>query len=521
MKKKAKDGASGINKPSPAGAAGRHKDSLPVDPEKEIARRESAIVDDEAAVLSREKSATAREDATHLREAAAAVREQKIRAAEVMQAASDGQMLSLQQANSRLVIATIEAQKLAEQLQTAKAQLERAKFVAENANLAKSNFLSNMSHELRTPLNAILGFAQLLEAGSPPPTDTQIERLHQIIKAGWYLLELINEILDLAVIESGKVSLSREPVSLAEVMRECQAMIESQAQQRGILITFLPFDKTWFANADRTRVKQVLINLLTNAIKYNREHGTVEVACTASTPGRIHISIKDSGAGLSPEKITQLFQPFNRLGQETGREEGTGIGLVVTKQLVELMGGTIGVESTVGVGSEFWIELIGDLRPQLAAGDAVSADLAPPVPGNAAPRTLLYVEDNPSNLMLVEQIMAGYPHVRMLSARDGKHGIALARAHLPDVILMDINLSGISGIEVLKILHDDPATAHIPVVALSANAMPRDIEQGLAAGFFRYLTKPIKVDELINTLADALKFSGMGFANSNEAVPKR
>ena len=253
--------------------------------------------------------------------------------------------------------------------------------MAEKANLAKSIFLSSMSHELRTPLNAILGFAQLLEAGSPPPTPTQIARLQQIIKAGWYLLELINEILDLALIESGRLSLSREPVSLTEVMRECQAMIESQAQQRGIHVSFLPFDNTWFANADRTRVKQVLINLLSNAIKYNREHGTVEVSCTAIAPERIRISIKDSGAGLPPEKLVQLFQPFNRLGQENGSEEGTGIGLVVTKQLVELMGGTIGVESTVGVGSEFWIELIRDVTPQLAAGHSMPAEFPQQAPG--------------------------------------------------------------------------------------------------------------------------------------------
>lgn len=407
-----------------------------------------------------------------------------------------------------------ERKRLDQVLQDKNAELESARFVAEKANLAKSEFLSSMSHELRTPLNAILGFAQLLEAGSPPPTAVQIVRLRQIIKAGWYLLELINQILDLAVIESGKLSLSREPVSLIDVMRECQAMIEPQAQQRNIHINFLPFDNTWFANADRTRVKQVLINLLTNAIKYNREHGTVEVKCTASTPERICISIKDSGAGLPPEKLAQLFQPFNRLGQEAGTEEGTGIGLVVTKQLVELMGGTIGVESTVGVGSEFWVELIQDVTPQLAAGNTIAAELAPQAQGSAVLRTLLYVEDNPANLMLVKQIIEGHPHMRMLSASDGILGMALARAHLPDVILMDINLPGISGSQVLKILREDPATAHIPVLAISANAMPRDIEKGLEAGFFRYLTKPIKVNEFMEALDRALECAETGLGGT-------
>jgi PAS domain S-box-containing protein len=396
-------------------------------------------------------------------------------------------------------------------------ELESAKSIAEKANLAKSDFLSSMSHELRTPLNAILGFAQLLEAGIPQPTDTQIVRLHQIIKAGWYLLDLINEILDLALIESGKLSLSREPVSLIEVVRECQAMIEPQAQKSGIQINFLPFDETWFAYADRTRVKQVLINLLSNAIKYNREHGTVEVECTESAPGCIRITIKDTGVGLPPEKLAQLFQPFNRLGQEAGSEEGTGIGLVVTKQLVELMGGAIGVASTVGVGSEFWIEFIRDVTPEFTAGNTLPAELALQVHGNAVQRTLLYVEDNPANLMLVEQIIEDHPHVRMLSARDGKQGIALAGAYLPDVILMDINLPGLNGFQALKLLREDPLTAHIPVLAISANAMPRDIEKGREAGFFRYLTKPIKVNEFMNALNDALKFSEMGLVNEKEA----
>ncbi|MGR8998255.1 MAG: PAS domain S-box protein [Gammaproteobacteria bacterium] len=410
-----------------------------------------------------------------------------------------------------------ERKRLDQVLQDKNTELESARFVAEKANLAKSDFLSSMSHELRTPLNAILGFAQLLEAGSPQPTATQIVRLHQIIKAGWYLLELINEILDLALIESGKLSLSQEPVSLMDVILECQAMIEPQAQQRNIKLTFLPFDNTLFANADRTRAKQVLINLLSNAIKYNREQGSVEVKCVLSNPERIRISIKDSGAGLPPEKLAQLFQPFNRLGQETGAEEGTGIGLVVTKQLVELMGGTIGVESTVGVGSEFWIELIRDDNPQLTAVPSLPVELTPQAQKNAALRTLLYVEDNPANLMLVEQIIEGHPHVRMLSARDGKLGIALARAHLPDVILMDINLPGISGFQVLKMLREDNETAQIPVLAISANAMPRDIEKGLEAGFFQYLTKPIKVNEFMNALDDALKFSKTALVDTNEA----
>ncbi|MBT9589393.1 MAG: response regulator, partial [Thiobacillus sp.] len=378
----------------------------------------------------------------------------------------------------------------------------------------------SMSHELRTPLNAILGFAQLLEAGSPPPTAAQTVRLHQIIKAGWYLLELINEILDLAVIESGQLSLSREAVSLIDVMRECQAMIEPQAQQRGIHIDFLPFDHTWFANADRTRVKQVLINLLSNAIKYNRKLGTVKVACTASMPDRLRISIKDSGEGLSVEKMAQLFQPFNRLGQETGGEEGTGIGLVVTKRLVELMGGTIGVESTVGVGSEFWIELVVDVAPQLAAGSTMPVELEPQAQGNAALRTLLYVEDNPANLMLVEQIIEAHTHIRMLSARDGNLGVQLARTHLPDVILMDINLPGINGIEALKVLRADPATAHIPVIALSANAMPGDVAKGLATGFFRYLTKPIKIDEFMKALDSALEHEETAPGRADRSRPR-
>jgi PAS domain S-box-containing protein len=387
-------------------------------------------------------------------------------------------------------------------------ELNKAMAVAEKANLAKSDFLSSMSHELRTPLSAILGFAQLMESGSPVPTPTQKRSIDQILQAGWYLLELINEILDLALIESGKLSLSLEPISLAEVMQECQAMIEPQAKKRGIGVVFPKFEIRHYVKADRTRVKQVLINLLSNAIKYNKAGGTVDVQCIMDTPGRIRICVEDSGEGLSAEKLAQLFQPFNRLGQEANVEEGTGIGLVVAKRLIEWMGGSIGVESTVGKGSVFWIEMNLTAEPKTTANAVDTMAPGPlPIDTDAQLRTVLYVEDNPANLMLVEDLIARRPDIRLLSARDGISGVAIARESRPDVVLMDINLPGISGIEALRILADDPTTAHIPVVALSANAMPRDIEKGLEAGFFRYLTKPIKVNEFMNTLDVALKFA--------------
>jgi CheY-like chemotaxis protein len=254
-------------------------------------------------------------------------------------------------------------------------------------------------------------------------------------------------------------------------------------------------------------VKQVLINLLSNAIKYNREQGTVEVKCTESTPERIRVSVKDTGAGLNQEHLAQLFQAFNRLGQEAGGEEGTGIGLVVARQLVELMGGVIGADSTVGAGSVFWFELNSVADPQLYLEEDKGAALPRPhVPQGERLHTLLYVEDNPANLKLVEQIIARHPDIRLLTALNGNSGIEIARASRPEVILMDINLPDISGYEALKFLRSDPATTHIPIIAISANAMPPDIEKSLKAGFFRYLTKPIKVGELMEALDAALKF---------------
>ena len=391
-------------------------------------------------------------------------------------------------------------------------ELERASAAAKRANLAKSDFLSSMSHELRSPLNAILGFAQLIKSDSPPPTASQVASIDQILQGGWYLLELINEILDLAQIESGKLALSLEPTSLADVLLECQAMIEPQALKRGVTMTFPEFGGDAWVHADRTRLKQVLINLLSNAIKYNRSNGTVAVDRTVvpaegNAPERIRVSVQDTGLGLSPDKLLQLFQPFNRLGQERSAEEGTGIGLVMSKRLVELMDGVIGVESIAGSGSVFWFELTASADPHLHVDSAPPMAIAQTERLPSAPRrTLLYVEDNPANLLLVEQLVARRVDIRLLSARDGTVGIQLARAHLPDVILMDINLPGISGTEALAILSGDAATAHIPVIALSANAMPLDIEKGLQAGFFRYLTKPIKLNELMDTVDVAHSF---------------
>jgi signal transduction histidine kinase/ActR/RegA family two-component response regulator len=394
-------------------------------------------------------------------------------------------------------------------------ELKKAMAAAEKANLAKTEFLSSMSHELRTPLSAILGFAQLMESGSPPPTTSQLRSIGQILHAGWYLLDLINEVLDLALIESGKLSLSLEPSSLTEVMQECEAMIEPQAKARGISVIFAKMAIPYIVNADRTRVKQVLINLLSNAIKYNRSGGKVVVDCIANTPGRIRICVTDTGNGLGPDELQQLFQPFNRLGREAGAEEGTGIGLVVCKRLIELMGGAIGVESTVGKGSVFWVELNLTAEQRPVAGTGQPAVERTHGHAGAQLRTLLYVEDNPANLMLVEDLVARRPDIRLLSAMDGNSGVETARACLPDVILMDINLPGISGVKAMRILAEDPATAHIPVIALSANAIPRDIARGLDAGFFRYLTKPIKVNEFMDTLDVALAFAKTASASAS------
>jgi signal transduction histidine kinase/ActR/RegA family two-component response regulator len=379
--------------------------------------------------------------------------------------------------------------------------LHQATQSAERASLSKSEFLANMSHELRTPLGSILGHAQLLELGAPL-TEIQQRSVTQMQKAGWHLADIINDVLDLAQVEAGKLSVQQATVSLAEIMLACQAMMEPLAQARGITMSFPCLDRAIFVRGDPKRIKQVLINLLSNAIKYNRHGGSVVVDCPAVEGDKVHISVRDTGEGLTNTQVSQLFQLFNRLGQETLNMSGTGLGLVMTKHLTELMDGTIGVESTVGIGSIFWIEL-----KHVPAPEFVVTDILNPIPLTASRRetekTLLYVEDNDANFLMVQELIAHRSDIRLLSAHDGHEGIELAREKRPDVILLDIKLPDISGLRVAAILAADPATAHIPIIGCSALAMPQDISAAMDAGFFNYLTKPVNVRELMTTVDKA------------------
>jgi PAS domain S-box-containing protein len=404
------------------------------------------------------------------------------------------------------------------------ARLHEAVAAANTASRAKSDFLSCMSHELRTPLNAILGFSQLIQASTPPLSQRQEKCVSQIVKAGWYLLELVNDTLDLAAIEAGRLSMSPATMSLDPVLQECDAIIGPLASKRNLSVTYPLLDPKHLIYADPIRVKQVLLNLLSNGVKYNRDGGCINVRCSKVNGRQLRISVQDTGMGMTPRQLEHLFEVFNRLGQEHSGIVGTGIGLVMCKRLVELMDGQLGVESVAGKGSDFWIELplapsyTGDFVFALGeASEVVPATLVHlPVAVHDRPvgHTLLHVDDNPDNLELVAQLMEVRPQCRLLSVTHGTLGIEIARTHLPIVILMDINLPDINGIEILKMLQADPVTTHIPVVALSANAMPKDIENGLQAGFYRYVTKPIRVDEFLNSLDEALLFSQQRANNS-------
>lgn len=390
--------------------------------------------------------------------------------------------------------------RLEERVARRTAELEAARDTAEQANRAKSDFLSRMSHELRTPLNAILGFAQVLRARSQDLPVQAAEPLRHIEAAGWHLLEMINEVLDLARIESGHMSVSLESVDLAELLHQALQAAEPVARRKGVkLHADVALPAPCWVHADRTRTRQVMDNLLSNAVKYNRPQGEVTARIEAGADGRVAVSITDTGRGLSADQIERLFEPFTRFVAPGEGIEGTGIGLLITKRLVEAMGGQLGVQSQPGVGSCFRFELPGASAPAPAVPAALVTHEAPAVVPRRT-RTVVYVEDNPSNVAVFRQVLGLRPGIELLTAGDGVTGLALVRAHRPDLVVIDIDLPGMDGLELCRRLRADPQTGHIPLVALSANAMPRDIERGREAGFAAYLTKPMDVPALIAQL---------------------
>ena len=379
---------------------------------------------------------------------------------------------------------------LEEQVAARTQELVAARDSAQQASRAKTEFLSSMSHELRTPLNAILGFAQLIELDRDLGSRS-VSHLREVLRAGRHLLRLINEVLDLAQVESGRLALSPEALSLAELVDDALALSEPLAAPRHVALrsTVPP---GLVVRADRMRLKQVLLNLVGNAIKYNRQGGDVDISAALVGVDRLRLVVRDTGQGIPPDRIGQLFQPFSRLGAELGAVEGTGIGLALSRRLVDLMGGDIGVDSPPGGGAAFWVDLpvsqFAEAPPPPLAG-IDSADGHWPL----AETVVLYVEDNPANLALVEQILARHPGVRLISADSGPAGLALARTHRPALILLDIHLPGMDGYELLARLRADEATRAIPAVALTAQAMPRDARRAIEAGFDEYMAKPIDV----------------------------
>lgn len=388
-------------------------------------------------------------------------------------------------------------------------QARRRAEMADLANRAKSEFLSGMSHELRTPMNAILGFSQLMEFDQSLAPEHK-RGVREIRKAGDHLLALIDEVLDLAKVESGHVSLSPEPVDLPALIGECLVMTQPMAHNRGLHISHA-CRHGLCVRADRMRLKQILLNLISNAIKYNRDGGAIRIEAQPECDDRVRISVSDTGHGIAEERKAGLFQPFNRLGAENSAIEGTGLGLTITRRVTELMGGTIGVASEMGVGSTFWIELPGaaPLPPHASPAIPVDGDLRrKDIPD--IQRTVLYIEDNPANLKLMAHILSKRTYTRLLTAHATALGIELAQAHRPDLILMDINMPGMDGYRALKLLKADPQLNNIPVVAVSANAMEADIARSKVAGFSDYIVKPIDVRQLLNTINRYLIDSSAG-----------
>jgi PAS domain S-box-containing protein len=381
--------------------------------------------------------------------------------------------------------------------------LERARAEAEQANRAKSEFLSRMSHELRTPMNSILGFGQLLERKDLPPD--QRRSVEHILKAGRHLLNLINEVLEISRIEAGRQNFSLEPVDIGSVIREARAMIQPLALQRDLGLEEVVLPEGRFVRADRQRLVQVLLNLFSNGVKYNRPGGTVAVSVdetqTADGSPAIRIGIHDTGRGIPRDQMDRLFVPFERLGAEGGVEEGTGLGLALSKRLVEAMDGVLTAESEEGRGSTFWVELHRVQSPAGTSGGAAARTMGATAGERlAAPATILYIEDNLPNLALIETILADRPEITLISALQGQMGLDLACEHRPDLILLDIHLPDMGGAEVLRRLREDPRSARTPVVMVSADATTRTIDELISAGASAYLTKPLDVEEFLGTL---------------------
>ena len=392
-----------------------------------------------------------------------------------------------------------------EQIRVSNLALRKSEEAAASASRAKTEFLSSMSHELRTPMNAILGFGQLLLTEPGEPLGPQRTRfVEQILKAGRHLLELINEVLDLARIEAGKLVLSVEPVSVSGVVRECAPLIQNLARDRGVTVDAGAAEADGYVMADYMRLKQSLLNLLSNAVKYNRRGGSVTVRVRAAGDERVRISVSDTGPGIPAAKQPEMFRPFHRLAQNAAEVEGTGIGLALTRNFVVAMGGEIGFDSELGRGTTFWIELARAAQPARAAASAVLASEPQNAVSPASTPTLLYIEDNPANVLLMEEI-ARRMALGFLTAHNAELGIDLARTHRPDVIIMDINLPQMSGYDALVQLKQHASTAGIPVMALSANAMEKDVARGLAAGFVRYHTKPIDVEQMVESIRRVLE----------------